>query len=108
MRISDWSSDVCSSDLDWDRNIPACIQCHGPGGVGVGGDFPAIAGLPARSIHAQLTAWKAKERDPGPMALMGDLASRITDAQMPAVSAYFSGLPRAVADGAKKAEGRVQ
>src|SRR3546814_4845453 len=25
MRISDWSSDVCSSDL---RNIPGCTYCH--------------------------------------------------------------------------------
>src|SRR3546814_2923934 len=26
MRISDWSSDVCSSDLDWDEDLIA--ECH--------------------------------------------------------------------------------
>ena len=31
----------------WADGIPACAQCHGPGGVGVGKDFPAIGHLPA-------------------------------------------------------------
>ena len=24
----------------WDKNVPACNQCHGPGGIGVGDNFP--------------------------------------------------------------------
>src|SRR3546814_5227732 len=32
MRISDWSSDVCSSDLTrWSEINVACESCHGPG-----------------------------------------------------------------------------
>ena len=27
----------------WDKNVPACNQCHGPGGIGVGDNFPARA-----------------------------------------------------------------
>ena len=27
----------------WDSNVPACVQCHGPGGVGVGAHFPPLA-----------------------------------------------------------------
>lgn len=81
---------------DWANNIPACIQCHGPGGVGVGDYFPAIAGQPAAYIREQLLAWKAQKRAPGPLALMGDVASRMNDAQMTAVADYFAALPAAV------------
>src|SRR3546814_5669508 len=36
MRISDWSSDVCSSD-------PVhCVQCHGAGGAGVKTLYPSL------------------------------------------------------------------
>ena len=90
---------------DWSRNVPACVQCHGPGGIGVGKDFPAIAGQPAQYIHNQLAAWKDKKRDPGPLALMGDIAARMDDAQMTAVSDYFSKLPAAAQSPAAQAQG---
>ncbi|MEO6985848.1 MAG: c-type cytochrome, partial [Paralcaligenes sp.] len=78
---------------DWENNIPACIQCHGPGGIGVGTTFPALAGLPAKYIHEQLIAWKEKKRAPGPLALMGEIAARMNEAQMTAVADYFAALP---------------
>ncbi len=81
---------------DWANNIPACIQCHGPGGIGVGTHFPALAGQSAKYIHDQLVAWKAGKRDPGPQSLMGDIASRMNEAQMTAVADYFSALPKQV------------
>lgn len=34
---------------DWDRQIPGCVQCHGPGGSGVGEHFPPLAGSPRRT-----------------------------------------------------------
>lgn len=88
---------------DWSNNIPACIQCHGPGGVGVGEHFPAIAGLSSKYIREQLLAWKEKKRAAGPLALMGDIASRMSDAQMTAVADYFESLPAlAQGDSAQK------
>lgn len=27
---------------DWKRKIPGCVQCHGPGGAGVGEHFPTL------------------------------------------------------------------
>ncbi|MBV6273777.1 c-type cytochrome [Alcaligenaceae bacterium CGII-47] len=78
---------------DWDNNIPACIQCHGPGGIGVGQHFPALAGLSFNYIQEQLKAWKEEKRAPGPLSLMGDIASRMNEAQITAVASYFSGLP---------------
>lgn len=87
---------------DWDNNLPACIQCHGPGGVGVGTDFPAIAGLPATYLAEQLNAWKSGQREAGPQQLMGDIAKRMSDTQIQAVSAYFATLPAKALPGAKK------
>src|SRR3546814_12386373 len=40
MRISDWSSDVCSSDLD----SSVGVQSQGAGGVGAGADLTISAG----------------------------------------------------------------
>lgn len=85
---------------DWANNIPACIQCHGPGGVGMGDAFPAIAGQPAAYLREQLLAWKTKKRAPGPLALMGDVASRMSDTQITAVADYFAALPKSVTQAA--------
>ncbi|MBV6273708.1 c-type cytochrome [Alcaligenaceae bacterium CGII-47] len=78
---------------DWGNNIPACIQCHGPGGVGVGESFPAIVGLPPKYTREQLLAWKEKKRAAGPLTLMGDIAGRLSDTQITAVADYFASLP---------------
>lgn len=83
---------------DWDSDVPACIQCHGPGGIGVGTRFPALAGLPANYLRQQLIEWKGKTRSNGPLALMGDIGRRMSDAQINAVADYFAGLPASAAD----------
>lgn len=93
----------------WPDNLPACAQCHGPGGSGVGAQFPPLAGLPAAYITAQLQAWKAGSRPPGPMALMPGIAQKLTEADMTAVAAYYEKLaqaPTAVPAGAAKPQSR--
>lgn len=79
----------------WDKNVPACNQCHGPGGIGVGDNFPSLAGQPAAYIAGQLRAWRQGQRPPGPLGLMPAVATRLTDAEIDAVSAYYAGLPKA-------------
>lgn len=79
----------------WDKNVPACNQCHGPGGIGVGENFPSLAGQPAAYIAGQLRAWQQGQRPPGPLGLMPAVATRLTDAEIDAVSAYYAGLPAA-------------
>ncbi len=76
----------------WADQIPACVQCHGPGGRGVGASFPPLAGQPAAYITAQLQAWKGGTRPAGPLGLMEAVAKRLSDADMTAVSAYYAGL----------------
>ena len=37
----------------WASLLPACAQCHGPAGAGVGGHFPPLAGLSPGYIAAR-------------------------------------------------------
>lgn len=85
----------------WDKNVPACNQCHGPGGIGVGDNFPSLAGQPAAYIAAQLRAWRQGQRPPGPLALMPAVATRLSEGEIDAVSAYYAGLPKAASQAAQ-------
>lgn len=83
----------------WSEGIPACVQCHGPGGGGVGDAFPAITGQSAGYIAAQLTAWQAGTRKNDPLELMRNLSARLTGAEIQAVSEWFARRPVAPAGG---------
>jgi cytochrome c553 len=76
----------------WTDEVPACAQCHGPGGNGVGANFPPLAGQPAEYIAAQLKAERAGTRPPGPLGLMPAIAKRLTEADITSVSTYYAGL----------------
>lgn len=76
----------------WDKVVPACIQCHGPGSRGVGKHFPALAGQHARYIESQLNAWKQGTRKSDPNRLMKGIADRLSDRQIKAVAAYLASL----------------
>jgi cytochrome c553 len=77
----------------WSQQVPACEQCHGPGGVGVGAHFPALAGQPAAYLQAQLQAWKAGTRRNDPLELMQHLTAALSDADIAAVSRWFAAQP---------------
>jgi len=77
----------------WADKLPACEQCHGPGGRGVGPDFPALTGQSALYLANQLTAWKTGTRPPGPMGLMAVVAKKLSDAEVSAVAEHFASLP---------------
>jgi cytochrome c553 len=74
----------------WEQGLPACAQCHGPGGIGVGSVFPPLAGQPALYIASQLHGWKDGNRPPGPMALMQVVAGKLSDTDIIAVAAYYA------------------
>ncbi|MCQ4243342.1 c-type cytochrome [Stutzerimonas stutzeri] len=76
----------------WDRNIPECVACHGPSGVGVGDAFPPLAGQPAQYLSSQLSAWRQGTRKNDPNDLMGHIARNLTDEEIKAVSEYFATL----------------
>ena len=79
----------------WNQGLPACAQCHGPDGLGVGAVFPQIAGQPAAYIASQLRAWQQGTRADDPLGLMHGVALRLAAADIDSVAAYYASLPAA-------------
>lgn len=76
----------------WERQIPACVSCHGPAGVGVGDAFPPLAGQPAAYLAAQLVAWQSGTRRNDPNDLMGHIVKSLTAEEVQEVARYFAAL----------------
>lgn len=75
------------------RNVPACIGCHGPQGKGNGpAMYPALRAQHSLYTYIQLKAYASGERKPVSNEIMQDIASRLTDEEMRAVSSYLQGL----------------
>jgi cytochrome c553 len=92
----------------WERNIPECISCHGPSGLGVGSTFPPLAGQSAIYLEAQLQAWKGKPvevtekphsrkktkiittRHNDPNGMMKHIAADLSDDEIKGIAAYFA------------------
>lgn len=77
----------------WDRQVPACVACHGPRGVGVGAHFPPLAGQSANYISAQLRDWKKGTRRNDPLELMQHVSAALDEADIKAVAAWFAAQP---------------
>lgn len=79
----------------WSKGLPACNQCHGPGGQGVGSTFPRLAAQSSAYIINQLKAWQEGKRGNDPLNLMTGIASKLDQSQIAAVAAYYASLPPA-------------
>ncbi|MDO8863129.1 c-type cytochrome [Haliea sp. E1-2-M8] len=84
----------------WADMLPACEQCHGPGGRGVGPDFPPLTGQSATYLSNQLTAWQTGARPPGPLGLMAVIAEKLSEAEVRAVADHYAALESAPPDSA--------
>jgi cytochrome c553 len=87
------------------QGLPACTSCHGANGLGVGTQFPRLAGQPDKYIAAQLNDWKTGSRKNGPLGLMQSVARKLSPVEMQAVAAYYAALsanPPATTAGAAK------
>jgi cytochrome c553 len=78
---------------DWSKDLPGCGQCHGAAGLGVGTDFPRLAGQWAVYIEKALRSWKDGTRKNDPMGVMANVANKLTDDQIKSVAAYYESLP---------------
>lgn len=85
---------------DWaeDSMIPACNQCHGPNGQGVGDNFPPLAGQHTGYLAAQLEAWRDGSRHNDPNQLMVGVAERLDEAQIAMIADYYATLPATLAE----------
>jgi len=73
--------------------VSACMACHGPAGAGnPAAKFPALAGQHAQYTEAQLKAFRSMERANDAGQMMRNIAARMTDAEIKAVSSYIQGL----------------
>ena len=75
------------------RGLPACVQCHGPDGQGVGSSFPPLTGQPHQYIVEQIKAWQSGIRSGDPLGMMKHVAGLLTDAEAESVAAYFAAQP---------------
>lgn len=72
--------------------VQACINCHGPGGAGLGPAYPPIAGQPAAYTEAQLRAWREGTRVNDMAESMRTIARRLSDDDIAALAHFIEGL----------------
>ncbi|MFZ2067707.1 MAG: c-type cytochrome [Xanthobacteraceae bacterium] len=77
----------------WSKGVPACTDCHGPLGSGVGAAFPRLAGQSALYTSNQFAAWRSGTRHNDPMGLMGQIAKRLDTNEVADVAAYYAAEP---------------
>ncbi|MTV40949.1 c-type cytochrome [Duganella radicis] len=75
---------------DAGKQIPACVACHGAALTGVEPATPGLLGLPSDYINAQFGNWKNQTRRAAAPDCMADIAARLSEADVAAVSAWLS------------------
>lgn len=78
---------------DWSKDIPSCFSCHGPSGLGVEPEFPALAAQHPEYTVIQLAGWVAGRRDNASIELMDHIAEALDDDDRRAVADYLATLP---------------
>lgn len=78
---------------DGSREIPACASCHGRALTGMEPAIPALIGLRANYISAQLGAWRYGTRTAKAPDCMQLVAARLTENNVTAVAAYLAAQP---------------
>jgi cytochrome c553 len=73
--------------------VPACAACHGPTGVGnAQAKFPSLSGQHADYVAKALKDFRSGARANDAGQMMRNIAAKMTDAEIEAVSAYVQGL----------------
>jgi len=73
--------------------VSACIACHGPTGAGnPAAKYPLLSGQHAAYTVQTLKDFRAGVRKNDPGKMMQNIAARMTDAEIEAVSSYMQGL----------------
>jgi cytochrome c553 len=78
---------------DASLKVPACMACHGARLTGVAPAIPGLVGLPHDYVNAQLGAWRTGTRRAHAPDCMGTIASRLSAADIAAVSAWLAAQP---------------
>ena len=78
---------------DTQRQIPACVACHGTALMGTLPATPGLLGLPRDYLNAQLGAWRNGLRRAHAPDCMGDIARRLAPEDIATLSAWLSSQP---------------
>jgi len=78
---------------DVNRQVPACVQCHGQAMTGVAPAVPGLLGLPRDYLNAQLGAWKAGQRRAHAPDCMKDVVARLSLEDINAVASWVAAQP---------------
>jgi cytochrome c553 len=73
------------------KDLPACNNCHGPGGTGEPPAIPYLAGQYAQYIAFELNAWRNGYRKSSP-EIMRKFANKLDDQEIAALAAYYQEL----------------
>ena len=70
------------------HGMVACIACHVPQGRAVPFDYPRLLGQNRGYVRRQLQAYRSGARNNDELAVMRDIARRLSDAEIAALSDY--------------------
>lgn len=74
------------------KGVPACAACHGPNGSGLEAQYPRLSGQYPEYTEKQLLMFRNAERENDAESMMRDIAMRLSDKEIKAVSGYAAGL----------------
>lgn len=78
------------------RNVPACMACHGPAGLGNPGPaYPSLTGQLASYVGRRLEEYRAGTttyKEPKQFQLMASIAKPLTDEEILSLASYVQGL----------------
>lgn len=74
-----------------ERQIPACVSCHGANMAGRLPAMPGLLTLPADYLIGQLGAWRTDVRKATAPDCMAEVAKRLTPEEVGAVARWLSG-----------------
>lgn len=76
-----------------DKGVSACMACHGPSGAGnPSAKFPSLSGQHSVYTTKALQDFRSGARSNDPAKMMQDIAAKMSDAEIAAVSEYIMGL----------------
>ena len=78
---------------DVQRQVPACVQCHGSAMTGVAPNVPGLLGLPRDYLNAQLGAWKSGQRRAHAPDCMKAVVASLSMEDINAVGSWLAAQP---------------
>lgn len=75
------------------RQLPACANCHGRDGGGLGDSIPPLAGQPAGYLEDALAAWREGRRNNDASGQMPRIAKALGPLDARALAAWYGALP---------------